>query len=353
MSDLPKSKSKDPGRLSAEESVELTAQLAQLSRAGLRLPEGLRAAAAELPDGPLRATLGRIAEELAAGSSLEQVLAEHRRQLPPHFQPLLIGAIRSGRVGEVLEEFVDLARQRLELRRRVWAMLAYPVLLLMFMTVLFLFLEVGVVRQMAVIYSDFEMELPALTRAFIWLSGPAVWVLGGLAAATAAASVALIGLGRIAWVARVQHLVPLLGPLWRLSRVAQLARLLRLMLVQGTPLPEALPAAAGATGDGSLVRACRRAAEDVAGGSPLAASLAAQRAFPGSIVPLVEWGEQQTTLAEGFDAAAETFEGRARFHQSLLEHVALPVMFLVLVAFVITLILALLSPMVSLIQALS
>ena len=44
----------------------------------------------------------------------------------------MLAGVRSGRLAEVLEEYVDLQHSQSELRRRVWMALAYPFILLLF-----------------------------------------------------------------------------------------------------------------------------------------------------------------------------------------------------------------------------
>ena len=62
--------------------------------------------------------------------------------------------------------------------------------------------------------------------------------------------------------------------------------------------------------------------------------MAAKRQFPASMIPVVEWGQRAPALPDAFRAAAEMFEGRVRSQGSLLEAILLPIMFLVIVAFV-------------------
>jgi len=353
MPDQPPHDERRPGRLSGEESLELGAQLAELSRAGLRLPEGLRAAAEELPGGRLAQVLCEIAAKLEQGQSLDQVLDAQGPRLPADLRGLILAGVRSGHVADVLEEFVDLKRQRVELRRRVWATLAYPVLLLALLAGLFLFIELGVVRQIATIFEDFETELPALTNMFLWVSARAGWLLLGATGLVVGAVLVLVTLGRHRLVARAQYLTPFVGPLWRYSRLGQLARMVEILLLQGVSLPEALRIAGGALPDGLLLRACFRAADEVEGGRRLSESMASDRAFPPTMVPLVDWGERHSALPEAFGTIAETFEGRVQTQGSYLDAVVLPVAFLMVLGFVSTFILALMLPLVSLIQKLT
>ena len=122
---------------------------------------------------------------------------------------------------------------------------------------------------------------------------------------------------------------------------------------QRVPLPDALRLTSDGLRDGNLALGCRRAAEDVDNGYALTESMAAQRQFPASMIPLVEWGLRATDLPGAFRAVAEMFEGRARSQGSLLGAILLPVMFLMIVTFAGFFVIAMMLPMISLIQKLS
>ena len=94
-------------------------------------------------------------------------------------------------------------------------------------------------------------------------------------------------------------------------------------------------------------------ADEVDKGRVLYESMADRRQFPASMIPLVEWGQRAPALPDAFRAVAEMFEGRVRSQSSLLEAILLPVMFLTIVAFAGVFVIAMMLPMISLIQKLS
>ncbi len=133
-------------KLSPEEATEFAARVAELTKAGLPLGAGLRALADELPGRRLPRVLHDMADRLDAGDDLLGALESQGASLPVHLRGLMLAGVRSGRLAEVLEEYVDLQHSQSELRRRVWITLAYPFILLLFMTVLAAFAGVYVVR---------------------------------------------------------------------------------------------------------------------------------------------------------------------------------------------------------------
>lgn len=342
-----------PGKLSSDEALELAAQVAELAKAGLPLAGGLRALAEELPGGHLSHVLREMSGQLERGATLEAVIEAQGRRLPADVRGLVLAGVRSGRLPEVLEEFVDLQRSQKEFRRRVLSSLAYPLVLLSLLSLLFIFLHFLVVTPMTEIFEDFDAQLPPVTRMFIAASGPGAWIFAaGTALLILAVFLITTGPG-VGWVAWLLHAIPLIGPLWRWSRLAQFSRLMAVLLAQEVPLPDALRLTASGLRDGDLARGCRRAAAEVEAGRSITESLASQRQFPPSMIPLVDWGQKTPALADAFHAAAEMFEGRVQSRGTLMETVLVPIMFLMIAAFVLLFVVAMFMPLILIMQKLS
>lgn len=336
--------------LSPEEAAELSARVAELTRAGLPLGSGLRALADELASRRLTPVLRGLADRLEAGDDLAAALHARGQNLPAHLRGLMLAGVRSGRLTEVLEEFVDIQQRQGELRRRVWLSLAYPCILSFFLVVLLVLAKLSVINGFASIFRDFGTELPDLTLFVLQAWGPLTWLAAGLLAAAIGIPLLLWAFPGAGWIWRVAYWVPMLGPLLRWSHLAEFARLLGMLLEQQVALPDALRLCGAGLYNADLARGCRQAADDVAGGRPLDESLAARRQFPPSLVAVVRWGQQAPAVADAFRAGAEMLEGRARSQGALLEAVLLPIMFLVIVTAVGVVVTALLLPFIRLLQ---
>lgn len=342
-----------PGKLSAEQALQLAAEVAELAKAGLPLGAGLRALADDLPGGSLSRVLREISDQLDRGVTLEAALEAQGPRLPTHVRGLVIAGVRSGRLAEVLEEFVDLQRSQTELRRRVWLGLAYPILLLVLLSGLLIFLQVAVVSEMVPIFEDFEAQLPPMTELFLGTSEPGVWIFAGLTLSLIAAVFLLTANHGVAWMSRLLHFLPLVGPLWRFGRLAQFSRLMAVLLEHQVSLPDALRLTATGLGDADLANGCRRAAGQVEAGRSLVQSIASQRQFPSGMIPLLHWGQNASAPADAFRAAAEMFEGRVHTQGILMETALLPITFLLIAAFVMLFLVAIYLPLISLIEALT
>ena len=341
------------GKLSPEEATELAARVAGLTKAGLPLGDGLRALADELAGRRLPRILRAMADRLDAGAELPAAIDAEGCRLPGCLRGLVLAGIRSGRLAEVLEEYVDLERAQLELRRRVWLCLAYPFVLLAVLAALTIGAKLYVVDEFGKIFTDFGTTLPPITVTFMRVSRPAMW--GAIATLTllAALPVLLRLASASASVWPALYRVPMVGPLLRWSHLAQFSRLMCLLLDQRVALPDALRLAAAGSRNADLARGCCRVADDVEAGRVLYESMASRRQFPPSLIPLVEWGQRAPALPEAFRAAAEMFEGRVRSHGTLLEAILPPIILLFVTGWVGVFAIAMMMPLISLIQKLS
>src|SRR5260370_40924833 len=94
------------GQVSRRDTLELVEQLAGLARSGLPLPSGLRAAGAEVDSPELRAIFEDLASQVESGVGLDRAIASSRDRFPEHLRGLILAGARSGRLADVLGEYV-------------------------------------------------------------------------------------------------------------------------------------------------------------------------------------------------------------------------------------------------------
>lgn len=340
-------------RLSSADATELATRMAELTKSGLPLGAGLRALSEELSGRRLSHVLQVLANRLDAGEDFAVAIDAIGPHLPPNLRGLILAGLRSGHLAAALEEYVDLERSQSEMRRRLVLSMLYPVILLATLTGLMVLARMFIIDTFSKMFNDFGTSLPAMTKWFIHSSWPAMWGMVVLLCMVTAVPVLLATASRASFLWWLLYKIPMLGPSLRWSHVAQFARLMSLLTGQSVPLPDALRLTSDGLRDTNLAKGCRRVAEDVENGQSLFESMAAKPQFPASMIPMVEWGQCVPALPDAFRAIAEMFEGRVRSQGSLLEAILLPVMFLMIVTFAGLFIIAMMLPLLSLIQCLS
>ena len=339
--------------LSHDEVQELTERLAEIAGTGLPLADGLRAAASEIPRRRVRHSLQQLADFVQQGGTFEQAVQAGRLQIPRYLAGLLQAGARSGRLVQVLTDLADHHRRSRDLWRELWLALSYPVILLGLLGVIVAVVMAFVVPEMAVIYRDFETELPATARSVIWfsLTGWKYFALALLLLAALALVLRLVGGARM-WT-RVLSSVPGFGRLIHWQGFAEFARLLQLMLGQDLPLPQALRLTADGVRNAHVAYGTRQLAQLTEQGQSLATSMQAVTQVPGPVIPLVRGGEEQGELAAALAVVCELLEGRILLRSRLLMVVLPPIAFLVVAVVACALVFSLLFPLVVLIKNLS
>jgi type II secretory pathway component PulF len=337
--------------LSTAESALLTAQVAELAKAGLPLAPGLRALGRELPGRRLARALADLAARLEAGQSLLSAVEAQGRAFPEHLRGLLAGAAAAGHLAETMAEFVAHEQLRRDRRRQVWLAAAYPTLLLVGLMAVMLATS-WALRDFGKMFAGFETTLPQLTLFVLWMLTYGVWCVAGAIGLTTLGLLLAMNLRWPLWPRWLAYQFPLFGPLWQWAGVEQFSRLTALFLRQNIPLPAAFRYAAGALAAPDLAWACRRMATELDAGDSLGKCLAGQPVFPRALVVLADWSQGTVAAAQGFEAAAEMFRRRIEIQIALLETALPPCIFVLIVLSVAGVALGLLAPLVWLIRTL-
>jgi type II secretory pathway component PulF len=342
----------DP-QLSAATAEALVERIAHVGEGSGHLPAGLRAAADETDSFRLAAALRHVASEVERGRPLDDVIAGATRRLPPNLAGLIRGAQRTGQLGTVLVEWIENRRAARVHWSAVESAMIYPITTLVIAVGICILFAVAIVRPFHEMIEEMEVRTPVNLNAIYWLSTTGLnWLfILSIAFVVMLVPLRLIG-GRVAWSWTLSQL-PLIGGTWHWTGVAEALRSLSLLIEHRVPLPEALRLAGDGATDAYVGGLLRNLAQRVAGGVPLFLAIIQQRGLPLSIVPLVRWGEQTGSLADGLRSAAEMLEGRLRLKSLLLIQIFPPLIFILVAALVLSFISVVAGTMLTLLRGLA
>lgn len=339
--------------LSADEAMELTEQLVQVSESNLPFSDGLRAAATDISNHRVRTGLNQLAECVEYGQTLDEGLDARDLRIPSYLSGLLKAGARSGRLPNVLADLADHYRASRDLYRQVWSVLTYPIFLLILLGIVLGIVLFWVMPDMIQIYRDFDVEVSRFTQSMIWMSEVGwKYLFGGVVGAVALFLLIRIVGGRVRWMQFVST-VPGFGDILHWQGFAEFAELLRLLLVQEVPLVEALQLTAGAIRNPNVAHTTKALAVRVESGVALADAMLQEDQVPPHLIPVVRIGEQNDQLSESLSVIYELLEGQIRLRSRLMVAVLPPVMFLVIAGFAIALLFGLFVPLVNLISYLT
>lgn len=341
-------------RLSASELAWATRQLASLLAASLPL-EGALSAVIEQAERPhVAQALTAVRADVRAGQRLTVALAARPRDFPPIYRALVGAGEDSGDLARVMERLADYIEERNALQAKVLTAFIYPAAISLVSVAIVIFLLSYVVPQVVTAFVQARQTLPMLTQVMLaasaFVRSWGMWMGLGIAALVVAWRLALRKPKlRLRWDAMLLRL-PMVGRFVLGVNSARFASTLAILLDAGVPLLRALEAARQTLGNALLARCADDVSARVREGAALGSALKVQKVYPPILVHLVASGEKTGSLAPLLDRAAQTIsreiERRAMALTALLE----PTMILVMGGVVLTIVLAVLMPIMEMNQ---
>jgi type IV pilus assembly protein PilC len=336
-----------------------TRQFATLIKAGMPILRGLEVLARQEKRPAFRAVIATVVETIRAGGTLSDGLAID----PKIFDRLYVNMVRAGEAGGHLDVVLDRVAGFLEKRQRiagkVKAALVYPLIIVAVAITIVSVLMVFVVPKFQGIFAG-QMKgqpLPALTQGLITVSHffSAHFVIAAAGVAACVIGLRLAGRtrpGRRA-VDRMALRAPMLGDLVLKAGTARFARTFGTLLGSGVPILQALLITRDTTGNVHLVEALDIVHRKVQAGENVARPLEATRAFPAMVASMIEVGEETGALPQMLSRIADTYDDEVDNAIAALTSVIEPIMILIMAGVVGTIVIALLLPLVSIIQNLT
>ncbi|WP_164138107.1 type II secretion system inner membrane protein GspF [Stenotrophomonas maltophilia] len=341
-------------RLSASELAWATRQLASLLAASLPLEAALSAVIEQAERPHVAQALTAVRADVRAGQRLTVALAARPRDFPPIYRALVGAGEDSGDLARVMERLADYIEERNALQAKVLTAFIYPAAISLVSVAIVIFLLSYVVPQVVTAFVQARQTLPMLTQVMLaasaFVRSWGVWVGLGIAALVVAWRLALRKPElRLRWDAMLLR-VPMVGRFVLGVNSARFASTLAILLDAGVPLLRALEAARQTLGNALLARCADDVSARVREGATFGSALKVQKVYPPILVHLVASGEKTGSLAPLLDRAAQTIsreiERRAMALTALLE----PTMILVMGGVVLTIVLAVLMPIMEMNQ---
>jgi general secretion pathway protein F len=334
--------------LSGAQLALLTRQLATLLKAGLPVDEALDALGEQNDDTRVRTLVVSLRSRVMEGSGLAAALAESPESFPEIYRASIAAGEQSGRLDDVLARLADYTEARDALKQKVWAALAYPILLTLVAVAVVTGLLVYVVPQIVGVFTQMHQALPWPTRALLALSAfLQVWgwlLLVLLIAALVSGRLALRAQQvRFGWHEFLLK-IPFAGRLIRAANTARCTRTLSLLTASAVPLLESLSIAAQVMPNLPMRAAVKKAALKVREGTSFSRALGDSGYFPPVALRLIASGERAGELERMLDEAANHQSRELDRWMSTITAIIGPLVILAVGAMVLFIVLAILLP---------
>jgi len=335
-----------------------TRQLATLIDSGLPLLRSLNVLAKQERDKVLKNTIDKLADSVQSGSTFSDALALH----PKIFNDLYVNMVKAGEVGGVLElvlnRLSEFQEKAAKIKNKVLSAMVYPIIVMTMAVGILCFLLVFIVPRFEAIFHDLlgDKPLPPVTRFVLGVSG--FMKEHGLVLLGAVVVIAVIynfightRKGRFA-IDIFKLRMPLFGNLNRKTAISRFARTLGTLVTSGVPILQALNITRETAGNAAIARAIARVHDSVKEGESIVQPLEARKAFPPMVVSMIDVGEETGKLPEMLLKIAEVYDDEVDNAVAALTSMLEPIMIVFLAVIVGTIVLALFTPLISIITGL-
>ncbi|PYI94063.1 MAG: hypothetical protein DME97_04120 [Verrucomicrobia bacterium] len=299
-------------KLSHNQLLIFTEQLAHLLRAGMTLDEGLSILEKRLKQPRLQQMTHGLHQALVDGRSFSQALRDFPRVFPPIYINLVAAGEASGALPEILTRLVEHLTQMKNLRDRVQQALIYPAFLALAGLGLIVIFITFMVPQLVGFMEKTGGTLPAATRILLGVNHilTTYWWLGiviALGLLVAFRAFVRTDEGRIAW-DRFRLMIPGYSRVVLHRYYAQFSRTLGTLMENGVPLLRGIDLVTEIAGNRYLELKMIEARRAVIDGATLSAALTAQDLFPDLFTDMMAVGEQTGHFAQTMQTIADIYE---------------------------------------------
>jgi len=334
-------------------------QLASITKAGIPLEKGLRELSQDVSSRSMRNLINDIAGELEAGTSIEEAFEKRQKHFPPLYGRILKAGVETGRLSEMLTSLNRHLEMSNQTRRIIFEAFSYPAVILILAAVIVTGIFTFVIPQFCPILSDISGggRLPAITLAFLAMANNVVpfWITVGIIIAGIIIMFRLLSTSSAGRRFKESLLLelPVIGRVYHCSMLSRMAEAMAILVAAGCDMPEALRLSSGATGSEILITESETIAAQIEQGTNILEAGQSCRMMPKLFFYSIQLGSQRNELQDNLYSLGQMYSEQANYGQSRLQAVLLPIMIICVGGFLMTTVLAMFAPMVTIVTSLS
>jgi general secretion pathway protein F len=302
------SQSKEPG---ASERLPFLEALDDLVRGGLSAGEGVRLLALRLQPGPLRNLAAGIWSRLGEGQTLSAALASFPKVFDAHSVHLVAAGEATGSLREVLARLIRHYTEQRDFRRRLVAVMAYPVAICLLAAGVVAFFILFLLPRLQSVLTSLGGKLPFSTRLLVGSADVFVVTFPFAVGAIIVGILAIIRwrrteAGRLGADTLLLR-VPIAGAIVTRISVLNFCETLAALLENGITTASALRYAEKTAPNRALRARLRAATDRVLEGESLSRALQRTKVFPILLLDRITVAEQTGNLAPGLRDVAQSY----------------------------------------------
>ena len=157
-------------RVSLSERIMFTNNLSGMLSAGLSLNRALSILKKQSTNPAFCDVLSGLEEDISKGNSLSEGMKKFPKVFSGIFVPMVHAGEESGNLPNTLIEVGSSLKKSYDLNKKIKGAMTYPAIILCAMVIIAVFMMIYVVPTLTKTFKDLGSELPASTKAIIWIS---------------------------------------------------------------------------------------------------------------------------------------------------------------------------------------
>ena len=329
--------------------------LEQTSRAGVPILESLQDLVASTDNPGLKEILSAMTESIEGGKTLSEAMEDFPGVFSHVFSNLIRAGEQTGEIAMVFAKLNDNLKWQDEMAAQTKKLITYPAFVGSVVIGVVVFLMVYLVPELLSFVKTMGQEIPAHTRALIFVSdlfvdywyiillSPVVLVVFTIIGVKTSPGFALT----------VDHLKlrsPVLGPIVKKIILARLASFFAMMYAAGITIIDCIRTGEEIAGNRAVANAMNNVGQQIADGKTLSDSFESTGLFPPLVLRMIKVGENTGALQESLENVAYFYTRDVRESIEKLQTMSEPTMTVVLGAIIGWVMFSVLGPIYDLIS---
>lgn len=299
-------------KINLEDLVLFSQQLSTLYKAGLPILSGLKSIKDQMDNKKFAEIIENVCREIETGSTLHGAMSKYPQAFPPIFVNMVRAGETSGRLGEILDRFVNLGERELRTRQRLKEAMRYPKIVVISILIAFAILISFVIPRFASTFQQFNTPLPLPTRIMIminklihsyWYTVLTIIVVSGLIFKR----ISREERWKIFW-DRLKIRIPILGPLFIKIALTRFSYTFGILNRSGIPILQSIEITAKTLNNLILAQSVEEIGQKVKEGSTLSEAVRESGLFPPLIIQMISVGETTGALDEMLMRVTEYYD---------------------------------------------
>ena len=341
--------------------TQFARQLSTLQDAGLPILRSLRILQEQQRSGAFKRIIGFVADDIEGGSTLSEAMAKY----PRAFDRLFVSMVAAGETGGVLElilaRIADFMEKSQKLKSRVKSALVYPLVVLTAAFLILLLLMKYVIPQFEKVLTEMAggRPLPKITQVVLkvssWIAYQYGWAV--LLAVPVVIIVALrfikrFRIGRLI-LDTISLKIPVVGALRGKIAVSRWTRTLGTLIGAGVPILDAINTSRQTAGNEVYANMLGNVQSSIRQGESFAQPLKQSKTVDLIVSNMVAVGEETGDLDKMLLKVADNYDDQVDVMVASLMSLLEPIMIICLGCVVLTIVLSIFLPIITVITALS